>query len=134
LDPERNAGERTAIALADLAVGLARHGASLLGRLQHEGIKRTRFLDRLQMGIGQLKRGERLFREAIPGLGERHRREQCHLLIGLQKNGERVLSLAGSSFLARSRSCASSWSSTASIALSGSASLPCRRIASRKSI
>src|SRR5215469_4095412 len=51
---------------------------------------------------------------SITGLGERHQSEIGHLLIGLQKNGESVLSLAGSSFLARSRSTASSWSSTAS--------------------
>ena len=70
--------------------------APLIRRLQHERIERARFLHRLQMGVGQLKRGERFFREAITGLGERHRCQRGHLLIGLQKNGESVLSLAGS--------------------------------------
>src|SRR5947208_1362958 len=71
------------------------------------------------------------FDEAVTGLGDGQRCQIGHLLIGLQKNGESVLSLAGSSLFGRVRSLASSASSTASTALSGSAALPCRSIASR---
>src|SRR5215218_755177 len=103
----------------------------MIRRFQHEGVERARRLDRGKVRVGQFKRGKRLVREAIPGLGDRQRYQIGHLLIGLQKNGDRVLSLAGVSFLGRVRSDASSASSTASIALSGSATLPCRSIASR---
>src|SRR5258708_1418751 len=54
-----------------------------------------------------------------------------HLWIGLQKNGDRVLSLAGSSFFEAAFAAASiSWS-TALTATLGSAALPCRSILSR---
>ena len=46
LDAERNAFERAALALRDLGVRLARHGARLLRRLQHKGIERARRFDR----------------------------------------------------------------------------------------
>src|SRR5689334_24253420 len=103
----------------------------MVWRLQDERVERARRLDRRKMGVGQLEGCKRLFREAVPGLGERQRYQVGHLLIGLQKKGDRVLSLAGSSLRARTLSAASSWSSTALTALSGSAFLPCRSIASR---
>src|SRR6202048_3632048 len=133
LDPERNASERTALALRDFRIGLARRGAGLIRRFHHKGIQRARGLDRSEVRVGQYKRCKGFVREASSSLGERQRCQIGHLSTGLQKNGDSVLSLAGSSreILLPSLSAASSASSTASKALSGSAALPCRSIASR---
>ena len=75
---------------------------------QLEANERTRRFDRGKVRVRQFKRGERLVREAFAGLGDRHRCQVSHLLIGLQKNGESVLSLAGSSDLGLVLSLASS--------------------------
>src|SRR5262249_51178541 len=82
---------------ADLAVGLARHRARGIRRLQHEGIQRPRVLDRLQMGVGEFERRKSFARKTLTGLGERKRSQIGHLLIGLQKKGESVLSSVASS-------------------------------------
>ena len=97
LDAERNAAERTALALRNAGIGRARHGAGLIRRFQHKGIERARRLDRLEMRVGQFKRRKGFVREAGSGLGERQRCQIGHLSTGLQKNGDSVLSLAGSS-------------------------------------
>ena len=89
--------------LAIAGIGRARHGAGLIRRLQHEGIERARGLDRLEMRVGQFKRGKGFVREAVSGLGERQRCQIGHLSTGLQKNGDSVLSLAGSSRFASPR-------------------------------
>src|SRR3981081_1517821 len=124
LDAERNAGERPALTLSDAGIGLARHGAGLIRGFHHKGVERARLLDRLEVRVGQFKRGKGFVREATSSLGERPRCQLGHLSTGLQKNGDSVLSLAGSSRKFLALSAASSASSTASIALSGSAGLP----------
>src|ERR1700689_5852156 len=133
LDAERNAPERTALALPDAGIGRARHVAGQIRRWPHKSIERARRFDRTEVRLCQFKRRKGFVREAGSGLGDRQRCQIGHLSTGLQKKGDSVLSLAGSSreigWLALVS--ASSWSSTASIALSGSAALPWRSPALR---
>ena len=58
LDGERNAFERPGVALGDARIGGLGHRGGALRRLQHIGVERARLLDRGEMRVGKLGRGE----------------------------------------------------------------------------
>ena len=70
LMPERNAFQRPRVAGLEPRVGVLRHRARRVGRLQHIGVERARLLDRRDMRVGKLGGGERALAQAVARLGE----------------------------------------------------------------
>ncbi len=87
LDSQRNAFQRTRLALGQPRIGSLGHGPRLLRRLDDIGIENARLLHRREIGVGEFESGELLPAQPVAGGGNGEGGERVHsTTFGTMKN------------------------------------------------